>query len=216
MHILLGVMPVLLMAGLIFGGLFGGLFTPTEAGAVGAAICVLIALGSRSFSWQAVKQSVIETVVTTSGIFVIAIGANLLGRFVTISGVDGYLSDMIISIASNQFILLGGIVLVYLILGMFLDPVGAMLVTLPILLPVVRSAEIDLLWFGVFVAKLLEIGMITPPIGLNVFVIKSVTDDSIRLEMIFRGVIWFLLADLLVVLLLIVYPGIITNLPGLF
>ena len=98
---------------------------------------------------------------------------------------------------------------------MFLDPLGAMLLTLPILLPIARTLDFDLLWFGIILAKLLEIGMITPPIGLNVFIIKSVVGDRIKLGTIFRGVACFLLADVVVVVLLITFPVIVQFLPGL-
>lgn len=209
------VAPLLILVVLIFGGMFTGVFTPTEAGAVGSALCIVIAALYRSLSWSAFRASVVETFVTTAAIFIIAIGANLLGRFVTLSGMDGYLSSLILSVATNEFLLLGAIVLIYLLLGMFLDPMGAMLLTMPILLPVAFQAELSFLWFGVFVVKLLEIGLITPPIGLNVFVIKNVIGASIPLETIFKGVTAFLVADLLVVALLVIFPEMITALPSL-
>jgi tripartite ATP-independent transporter DctM subunit len=216
MTVLIQVGPVILLALLVFGGLFGGVFTPTEAGAVGAVLCMLIALFRRSLTWKRLRLSLIETFSTTAAIFVIAIGANLLGRFVTLSGADDYISATILGLASNTTLLLLGIVVLYLILGMFLDPLGAMLLTLPILLPVVREVGFDLVWFAILVAKLLEIGMITPPIGLNVFVIKNVVGDRIGLDRIFRGVAYFLVADLVVVTLLIAFPGFVLFLPGLF
>ncbi len=108
-----------------------------------------------------------------------------------------------------------GIALVYLLLGMFLEPIGAMLLTLPILLPIIIDAGWNLIWFGVLLAKFLEIGMITPPIGLNVFVIKGVVGDLTSTGKIFQGVFWFLVADLFIVIALILMPGIILWLPGL-
>ena len=215
LRVLAKVGPVLVLAVLVFGGLFAGLFTPTEAGAVGAVLCALIALANRELTWQRFRVSLIETFVTTSAIFVIAIGANLLGRFVTLSGADRYIADTIVALASDPVMLMLGIVVIYLILGMFLDPMGAMLLTLPILMPVARSAGFDLLWFGILVAKLLEIGMITPPIGLNVFVIKNVVGSRIALGRIFRGVAWFLVADLVVVAVLLAFPGFTLFLPAL-
>ena len=115
----------------------------------------------------------------------------------------------------NFIVLLIGIAFVYLVLGMFLEPIGAMLLTLPILLPIIEEAGWNLIWFGVLLAKFLEIGMITPPIGLNVFVIKGVVGNLAPTSTIFRGVLWFLLADLLVVILLTLLPGIVLWLPGL-
>jgi TRAP-type C4-dicarboxylate transport system permease large subunit len=111
--------------------------------------------------------------------------------------------------------LLIGISLIYLLLGMFLEPIGAMLLTLPILLPILDTAGFSLIWFGVLLTKFLEIGMITPPIGLNVFVIKGVVGDLASTGLIFRGIAWFLVADLFVVVALIAFPEIILYLPNL-
>lgn len=214
-RVLIKVGPVILLAILVFGGLFLGVFTPTEAGAVGAVLCALIALFNGTLTWPRFRISLIESFTTTSAVFVIAIGANLLGRFVTLTGADAYISEAVIGLASDTILLMMGIVVLYLILGMFLDPLGAMLLTLPILLPVAREVGFDLLWFGIILAKLLEIGMITPPIGLNVFVIKNVVGDQIGLERIFQGVAYFLIADLVVVSLLIAFPEIVQFLPRL-
>jgi tripartite ATP-independent transporter DctM subunit len=213
---LAGIAPVVILALTVFGGLFGGVFTPSEAGAVGSGIALVIALLRRSLSWQSFKASVIESFATSAALFVIAIGANLLSRFVALSGADMLLADFVVEISSNPYVLIAGITLVYLVLGMFLDPMGAMLITLPILLPIAGTSGFDLIWFGVLVAKLLEIGMITPPVGLNVFVIKSVVDGSIRLETIFRGVSYFLIADLVVVVLMIAFPQLVLALPRMF
>jgi tripartite ATP-independent transporter DctM subunit len=212
---LIGILPVVGLALAVFGGLFGGIFTPTEAGAVGAGLAVIIGLAQRTLTWAAFKDSMTEAFVTSAALFVIAIGANLLSRFVTLSGAGDALSDMAITLSANPMVLMLGITLVYLVLGMFLDPMGAMLITLPVLLPIAKSAGFDLIWFGVIVAKLLEIGMITPPVGLNVFVIKSVVDPSITVTTIFKGVMAFLLADFVVVLLLVSFPDIILWLPRL-
>ena len=215
LRVLWEISPVLLLGALVFGGLFGGFFTPTEAGAVGAFICAVIAALRRTLSWDAVKKSVSEALTTTAAIFVIAIGANLLARFVAISQADDYIAQMIAATGSNTAMLMLGIVVLYLLLGMFLDPLGAMLLTMPILIPILRDAGFNLVWFGVVLAKLLEIGMITPPVGLNVFVLKSVVGDEIGIGTIFRGVMYFLLADLVVVLLLIVFPDLVLFLPSL-
>ncbi len=214
-RVLIGVLPVILLAGAVFGGLFGGIFTPTEAGAVGSGVAVIIALFKRTLTWPSFRDSIIEAFVTSSALFLIAIGANLLSRFVALSGAGDLLSDIVLGLTTDPFMLMLLIVLVYLVLGMFLDPLGAMLITLPVLLPIAEEAKFNLIWFGVMIAKLLEIGMITPPVGLNVFVIKSVVPDSISLTTIFKGVLVFLLADLVVVLLLMLFPEIVLFLPNL-
>ena len=206
--------PVLLLMGGVLGGLFFGLFTPTEAGAVGASLALFVAIIKRSISWKGFWDSLVETLQTSAALFVIAIGANMLTRFVAISGAGNDLAAYINAMNASPLMLILGISILYLVLGMFLEPIGAMLLTLPILLPILNTANIDLLWFGILLAKFLEIGMITPPIGLNVFVIKSVVGDQITTGKVFRGIMWFLLADLIVVLLLIMFPSIITWLPS--
>ncbi|WP_339948064.1 TRAP transporter large permease [uncultured Albimonas sp.] len=207
--------PVMVLMAGVLGGLFFGVFTPTEAGGAGAGMAVIIALIKRSLSWRGFHDSLMETLQTTASLFVIAIGANMLTRFMAISGAGRDLAALIDALGADPTLLLVGIALVYLLLGMFLEPIGAMLLTLPVLLPVLTGAGYDLLWFGIVLAKFLEIGMITPPIGLNVFVIKSVVGDLVSVGGIFRGILWFLLADLIVVTLLVVFPDIILWLPAL-
>ena len=207
------ILPALVLAAAVFGGLFSGIFTPTEAGAVGSGIALVIAVGMRTLTWECFKNSVIESFATSAALFIIAIGANLLTRFVALSGAGDALAELIIQVSGHPALLLAGITLIYFVLGMFLDPMGAMLLTLPILLPIANEAGFDMIWFGVILAKLLEIGMITPPVGLNVFVIKSVLGDSVELSTIFKGVTVFILADLLVVVLLMAFPDIILFLP---
>jgi len=195
--------------------MFVGLFTATEAGAVGALAACVIAWAGGGLTMATLRQSVNETIVTTAALFLIAIGANLLTRFLALSGSGELITQTILAFGASELALVLGIALVYIILGMFLDPIGAMLLTLPVLLPVVDEAGISLIWFGVFVAKFLEIGMITPPVGLNVFVIKGVVDRSISLGVIFRGVIWFLVADAAVVTIMVAFPQVILWLPSL-
>lgn len=207
--------PILLLITVVMGGMFIGFFTATEAGAVGAFSSILIAVFKRSMTARNMWSAIQDTLTTTSALFLIAIGANLLTRFLALSGSGDMIASTIISLGTDPIMLLLGISLLYLLLGMFLDPIGAMLLTLPVLLPVLERADIDLIWFGVFLVKFLEIGMITPPIGLNVFVIKGVVGDQIPLTTIFRGILWFLMADAVVVAIMIAFPEIITYLPSL-
>lgn len=209
------VWPVLLLIAGVFGGLFSGIFTPTEAGAAGALLSVIIAAFKRTLTWTAFRDALDETARTTAAIFVIAIGASLLTRFLTLSGAAKFLSAYVISLGADPLMLMLGIALMYLVLGMFLEPIGAMLLTIPVLLPIMDSTGLSLVWFGVVLTKFLEIGMITPPIGLNVFVIKGVVGDLVSTTRIFHGVLWFLLADLIVVALLMAFPEIVLYLPSL-
>ena len=207
--------PVLLLVIGVFGGLFGGIFTPTEAGAVGAFLSLLIAAIKRTLTIQNFKAAMMETLLTSGALFIIAVGASMLTRFLAFSGSGDYLAEFVAAMGANEIMLLIGISLIYLLLGMFLEPLGAMLLTLPILLPIIDATSFSLVWFGVVLVKFLEIGMITPPIGLNVFVIKGVVGDLVSTSTIFRGILWFLFADLIVVALLIMFPQIALYLPSL-
>jgi tripartite ATP-independent transporter DctM subunit len=207
--------PVILIMIGIFGGLFGGVFTPTEAGAVGAFLSMVVAVIKRSMTWERFRNAILETLLTTAALLIIAVGASLLTRFLALSGAGDYLSELIIGMDAGVVMILIVIVLIYILLGMFLEPIGAMLLTLPIVLPIIDNAGLNLLWFGVVLTKLLEIGMITPPIGMNVFVIKSVVGNLASTSAIFRGIFWFLIMDFFVLLFLMVFPGYILYLPSI-
>lgn len=202
--------PILIIFVGIFGGLFSGLFTPTEAGAVGAFMACVVGLMKRSLTWNAFRLAVLDTMMTTSALIVIGVGASLLTRFLALSGTGAFLSDALLSIGSEPVLILLLIVVIYLVLGMFLEPIGAMLLTLPVMLPVVSELGLSLLWFGIILTKMLEIGMITPPIGMNVLVIKAVVGKTVPTASIFKGIFWFLIMDLVVLALLITFPEIVT------
>jgi len=200
----------------VLGGLFGGLFTSTEAGAVGALLAVVIAFFKKTLTRESFSRSVIETLITCGSVFIVVLGATMLTSFLTLSGVAGAISEGAQALNTSPVMLLVAITLVYLFLGMFLEPIGAMLITLPIFLPLVGLAKIDVIWFGVFVAKLVEIGMITPPVGLNVFVLSSTIGKMAPTDLIFRGVLWFFVADIVVVGMIIAWPDIIMFFPRTF
>jgi tripartite ATP-independent transporter DctM subunit len=202
-------LPVLILIAGVFGGLLTGLFTPTEAGAVGSVLSILIAVLSRSLSLQDLMAATVETLTTTSGLFIIGCGAALLIRFLALSGSGVFITDLVIGFGTDPILLILGIALIYLVLGMFLEPIGAMLLTLPIVLPIVETAGFNLIWFGVFLTKLLEIGMISPPMGMNVFVIKGVVGDQVSLGGIFKGILWFLVIDLIIGTIMIAFPELV-------
>ena len=207
--------PVLLIVVGMFTGLLRGVFTPTEAGAIGAMLSMLVAFMNRTLTFKALRMAITETLTTTAALLIIAVGASLLTRFLALSGVGDALSDTILGFGVSPLMIIFGIVCVYLVLGMMLEPVGAMLLTLPIVLPLVEETGYSLLWFGVVLVKLLEIGMITPPMGMNVFVIKGVVGNIASLSTVFRGVFWFVVIDLFIVAALIAVPTIVLFLPGL-
>lgn len=195
----LEIWPVLLLIVAVFGGLFTGFFTATEAGAFGSFMALLIGVLRRSLSWHDLRESLVDTLLSSGALFIIAIGANLFTRLVAMSGLSMQMGAFVEGLGLGTFALLLAIIVIYLILGMFLEPIGALLLTLPLFLPILAQHGVDKLWFGLLVAKLLEIGMITPPVGLNVFVIHSVARDYVRLEQVFAGIVPFILADLALV-----------------
>ena len=209
------VWPILLIMLGIFGGLFSGLFTPTEAGAVGALLSCVVALIARSLTWERFKNAILETLLTTTALLIIGIGASLLQRFLALSGAGTFISELVIDQNADIVWVLMGIVLIYLLLGMFLEPIGAMLLTMPIVLPIINSADLSLVWFGVVLTKLLEIGMVTPPVGMNVFVIKGVVGNLISTTGIFKGIMWFLFADIVVLAIMMFFPELVLFLPKL-
>lgn len=212
---LLNVWPVLLLMALVFGGLFSGLFTATEAGAIGALGALAIAALTRRLSWGVFRSSMIETLQVSASLFIIGVGAAMFTRFLGLTGLSGFLTQWVGGANLGYLELMLIIVVIYLILGMFMEPFGAMLVTLPVFLPILRAQGLDLVWFGVLLVKLLEIGMITPPVGLNVFVIRNVAGQFVTVTQIFKGVLPFLAADLVVVALVIAFPAAILYLPSL-
>ncbi|WEX10548.1 TRAP transporter large permease [Chelativorans sp. AA-79] len=201
--------PLLALIALVFGGLFSGLFTATEAGAIGAAGAIVIALVTRELNWKRFRMALLETVGTSVSLFIIGVGAVMFTRFLGLSGTAGFISSAVTAWDLNYVELMILIVVLYLILGMFMEPFGAMLVTLPVLLPLLNTASISLVWFGVLLVKLLEVGMITPPLGMNVFVIRNVAGQYASLNDVFRGVSLFIVTDIVIIALLIAFPGLV-------
>ena len=212
---ILNIWPVLLLIVIVFGGLFSGYFTATEAGAVGAIGSILISFATRRLTFQIFKTAMLETLMTSSSLFIIGVGAAMFTRFLGLTGLTGFISSTVGGADMGYVELMVIMVLLYLVLGMFMEPFGAMLVTLPVLLPLLNAQNIDLVWFGVFVVKMLEVGMITPPVGLNVFIIRNVAGEYATLVQIFKGVIPFLVADIVIVAIIIAFPGLVLALPSL-
>jgi len=208
------VWPIVALIVGIIGGLYAGIVTPTEAGAAGAVLALLIAFIQRRMNLTIFRDSLVEAISATARIFFVAVGAVMYTKFLALTGVPTFLKDIIGSWALDPILLVIAASIIFVILGMFLDPLGLLLLTLPILLPMFEGLNLDLVWFGVLVVKFLEIGLLTPPVGFNVYVIKSVVGDKIPLETIFRGVGWFLACEVVVVALLVAFPQISLYLPS--
>ncbi|GGE12943.1 TRAP transporter, DctM subunit [Gemmobacter megaterium] len=207
--------PLPLLILLVIGSIFLGIVTPTEAGALGALIALMIALLRGGLTFGIFSRAVLDTIAGTASIFVVIVGASIFARFVALSGMAGALTDLMGFALERPVLLIVLTSLIYIFLGMFLESVSLMLLTLPLLLPLYQVAGIDLIWFGVICVKLLEIGLVTPPVGLNVYVIKGALGDRVALGEIFRGTAWFLAADLVTLALLIAFPVISLWLPML-
>lgn len=214
MKVFVSLLPVLVLILIVFGGLFSGLFTATEAGAIGAFGTFVVAGATGKLTRSAISRSLIETVTTTGSLLIIGFAATMFTRFLGLSGLQSFIAQAVANADLSYVMLMLIIVAIYLALGTFMEPFGAMLVTLPVFLPVLEAQQINLVWFGVLVVKLLEIGMITPPVGLNVFVIKNVASKYVSVVQVFKGVIPFILSDIFVVAIVIAFPALVLWLPS--
>ncbi len=207
--------PVPLLIVIVIGSIYGGLATPTEAGAWGAMGAVGIAVATRRFSLNILRSSAYEALQGTASILFVAIGAVFVTRFLALSGVPELVTSSINASGFGIVGLFAVAIVTYLILGCFMEPVGIMLLTLPVLVPALISNDVNLIWFGILMVKLLEIGLLTPPLGLNVFAAKALVKDEVSLGTIFRGCGWFLGCEAVVLSLLIAFPEISLFLPRL-
>ncbi|MEC7259710.1 MAG: TRAP transporter large permease subunit, partial [Pseudomonadota bacterium] len=211
---LAGLWPALLLFAIVVGGIYTGLFTPTEAAAVSLVTALAIGLLRRKITWANLTEAGSETVRQTAMIFLVAMAAKLFTVFISLTRITPRALDWLQAIDPPLVAVIAAIVLFYLVIGMFLDSIGILVLTLPFTVPIMSSYGVDLIWFGVIVIKLLEIGLITPPIGLNIFVIKSVTPRSVTLAEVFRGAGAFLALDIVVLGLLLAIPALSLWLPG--
>jgi len=209
-----GILEVLVLFALVMGGIFFGLFTPTEAAAVGAFMTLLIAIIRKQLYWKAFIQSLADTTKISCMIMVIVTGAVIFGHFMAITRIPYLLADYVSSLPLPPHAIIGVIILVYLIGGCFMDALAMIMLTIPIFFPVVQSLGFDPIWFGVVIVLITEMGVITPPVGINVYVVYGVARD-VPLEKIFRGVFPMLISLLVCNLLLILFPQIALWLPGL-
>ncbi len=198
---------------IIIIGIYQGLFTPTEAAAVSLFVAVVIGFARGRLDLPTLFVGLRDTVLQTCAIFLIAIGAKLFVSLISLTRLAPVMIEWLQGTGAGVVAVMAGVVLLYLLLGMILDSIGILVLTLPFTVPLVEGYGLDLIWFGVVVVKLLEIGLVTPPVGLNVFVIKSVAPAEVRLETIFRGVAWFLLLDFVVLLAILLLPEISLLIP---
>jgi C4-dicarboxylate transporter DctM subunit len=203
--------PVLTLFLLVIGGIYGGIFTPTEAGAIGAFGAIIITIAMRRLNGRGLISCLSQALESTAMIIILVVGAFIFANFMAKSKLPFALGDMVTNLMVSKYVVLVLIIFVYIILGMFLDIFSSIVLTIPIIFPVVVAMGFDPIWFGVIMVRVMEIGLITPPIGMNVFVLAGVTD--IPLGTIFRGIVPFVIADICHVALLIAVPQLSLFLP---
>ncbi len=198
---------------LVIGGLYRGWFTPTEAAAAGAFIVFIIIALKRKATVGNITAALKETATTTAMIFTILIGANIFNYFMTVSGLPAGFSEYVTGLGMNRHAVMILICLLYIILGCLMEGMAIMFLTIPIIFPLVVGMGFDPVWFGVLITILIEMGLITPPVGINVFVISGIVRD-VPMSKVFRGILPFFVAMLVCLVLLLLFPGLALFLPS--
>ncbi len=212
---LYGVAGIMVLFVLVVGGIYGGYFPATYAGAVGAFGAFIIALVKGRINSSSLLEVLKDAAVTTSVIFIIVVGGILFSRFLTYSGLVTTISAALLSVGTGKYLYLLGFVLLFIVLGCFMEPIAIMVMTLPIMYPVMAAQGFDPIWLGVVSVKLAEIGVLTPPVGLNVFVVKSSSPVPVTLGQVFTGVVPFITLDFVSLGLYVAFPEMILWLPNL-
>jgi C4-dicarboxylate transporter DctM subunit len=210
-----GIWPVLVLIIGVMGGLYAGVVTPTEGGAVGAFLAALIGLVQRKLSVEGFIDALKDAMATTAQLFFVGIGAILFTKFLALSGTADMFKEVIGQWALNPLLLVIAVSVIYIILGTFMDPLGMILLTIPVFVPMFAALNLDLVWFGVLVVKYIGISLLTPPVGFNIYVVATATNNSIPLQTIYRGCYWFLACEVVIMALLIAFPQISLFLPNL-
>ena len=210
-----GVWGILALFTLVIGGIYGGFFVPTYAGAVGAFGAFLIVIFRGRFKREVIVETFIEAVITSTTIFIIIIGGMLFARFLTYTGLVSGMTATLLSWDLPPFLYLLSFAGLFLVLGMLIEPIAIMVLTLPVMFPVMTGVGYDPIWLGVIAVKMAEISLITPPVGLNVYVVRSASPVPLTLEEVFAGVTPFIVMEMIMLALLIIFPSIATFAPTL-
>ncbi|MEA2870644.1 MAG: C4-dicarboxylate transporter, DctM subunit, partial [Hyphomicrobiales bacterium] len=203
----------LLLFAFVIGGLYGGLFTATEAAGAGAGGAFIIGVARRKLSGPGILHALLETTRVTAAVFTILIGALLFGYFLTITQTPQKVTAFHTGLGIGAYGVLALIMLMYLVLGCLMDALAMIILTVPIIFPVIKTLGFDPIWFGVIIVMTVELGLIHPPVGMNIFVIKSVIED-VKISSIFYGVMPFIITDLIRLVILIAFPIISLWLPS--
>lgn len=204
---------VLVLFVVVIGGIYLGVFTPTEAAGVGAFGTFCFVIYRKKLTWESFKSSLLQTTKTTGMLFMVVMGAMILGYFFSVSRLPFELATWVGGLTVNRYVVLVLILVAVGVLGCLMDSMAIVLLTVPVFYPLVQNLGFDPIWFGILVVRVTEMGLITPPVGLNVYIIHGIT--RVPMGTIFKGVIPFLIADILEIMLLIAIPEITLFLPGL-
>jgi tripartite ATP-independent transporter DctM subunit len=202
-----GVWPFVLLFALIIGGLYGRLFTPTEAAGMGAGLAMLVAMLQRRLSLRLLRQIIVDTAYTSVSLYAVLFGALMLSKLLTLSGLAAGVLGLVQSTGLEGYALLLVILLVFMVLGCVMDSMAIILIFVPLFAPIVVAQGFDLVWFGIIVIVVTEIALVTPPVGMNVFVLKAVL-PNVPVIRIFKGLIPFITVDLVRLALLLAFPAI--------
>lgn len=208
-----GIWGLMILIASIMGGLYLGFFTPTEAGAFGALVALVITVLTRRLSFKGFKDSIYETIRTTAMIGFIIISSFLLGYFLGITQIPNHTAEFLTSLNVHPMVIMLAICAMYLILGMFIDMLSALFLTIPIIFPAVVQLGFDPIWFGVIVVFLAEVSLVTPPFGMSIFVIQGVIKDS-KFGDIVKGSLPFIIADFVILFVLLFFPELVLFLPN--
>jgi tripartite ATP-independent transporter DctM subunit len=203
----------LLLFAFVIGGIYGGAFTATEAAGMGAVGAFILGVVRGRLSRQDIRRSLLDTTRVTAAVFTILIGALLFGYFLTITQTPQKITGFLTGLGIGRYGVLAVIMLMYIVLGCIMDALAMIILTVPIILPVIKELGFDPIWFGVIIVMTVELGLISPPVGMNIFVIKSVIGD-VKISTIFSGVLPFILTDILRLAILIAFPIIALWLPS--
>jgi C4-dicarboxylate transporter DctM subunit len=201
--------PIALLVALVLGGIYAGWFTPTESGAVGALGALLLALGKRHLTWIKLWQVLTETGHVTVSILFLLIAANIYGRMLALSGITGFIAAWIGESGWGLYTILTIYLVIVLLMGTILDSTSIMMIVVPLIYPIMHDLQVNFVWFGLVTVIAIEVGLITPPLGIAAYVVKSTLDDqSITLNDVFAGAFPYVLIMILVLVLVVIFPGI--------
>lgn len=207
-----GILPIAIIFLIVIGSLYGGICTPTEASAIGASGAVLVSLAMKRLTWANFRKAVSDTGMVSAFIFAVIVGGYLIARFLVVTQITDQLVNFVRVLDPSKYEFIAFMVVLYLVLGCILDVFGMIILSVPFLFPVTTALGIDPIWFGVFIVIMTEVALITPPVGINVFVMRGIATD-VPMAQIFWGIAPFLVSEFVLIGLMIAFPSIATWLP---